>query len=118
MVHWTGWICTAVLLSEFLTWIARKLKVKKLMHFRGKHHIMWGKVLLGLVTVHALVAGFGAGALITVSGIIAFLGLIVLLLSYQKRAKLGKNWLKLHRWTAAASLAIVIVHITAHMAMN
>ena len=33
-------------------------------------------------------------------------------------ARLGKNWLKLHRWTAVAILAFVIVHIAAHMAMN
>ena len=33
-------------------------------------------------------------------------------------ARLSKDWLKLHRWTAVAILAFVIVQIAAHMAMN
>lgn len=32
--------------------------------------------------------------------------------------RLGKDWLKQHRWTAVATLAFAIVHIAAHMAVN
>ena len=118
MVHWTGWICAAVFLGEFLTWIARKFKAKKLRHFRGKHHIMWGKISLGCVIIHALVAGFASGVLITVSGIIGLVGMVLLLLTYQYRTKIGKNWLKMHRWTSVLTLIVTIVHIAAHMAAN
>ena len=108
--HWLGWICTAILLSEFFTLLARKYRLQQLNHFRHQHHIVWGKLLLLLSLLHALLSPYTL-SLPLLSGILLILLLLLLLLTYHYRTALGKHWLSLHRLSAFLLLPLLLFHI-------
>ena len=108
LVPWLGWIALIITVTEFFTYLARKCRLKHLKHFRGAHHRLWGKLLLGLALLHGLLSG----ALLTLNlGTLCVLCFAALYATCHFRQKLGARWLKLHRCLSLAALALAALHI-------
>ena len=107
LVPWLGWIALIICFSELLTYFARKLRLEKLRHFRGKHHLSWGKGLLAVALLHGLLTG----AFFTFNlGTLCYLGLLLIWAIYHWRQKLGKYWLNIHRPLSLAVILLGLVH--------
>ncbi len=111
IAHWLGWIATIILLSEFFTLLARKFHLKKLAHFRGKHHMVWGKIVLAIVFIHGIIASIGSSVILFFTGALSGILLLFLVVTYYCKEKFGKNWLKMHRYTAYGLALTVMVHV-------
>ena len=106
--HWFGWIAFGIGITEFFGYAARKWHITKWNHFRGKHHMAWGKIMIGIALLH----GCLTGALRTLNlGTICWLGMLLLWGTYSFRSTLGSCWLFWHRRISVGVLILGIAHI-------
>lgn len=105
--HWFGWIALVITVGELLCFVARRIKNSKvLQRLRGKHHMAWGKAVLGLGILHGVLT-----CTLSVSGIVLWCMMLGLFLTYKFRKQLGKRWMPLHRVLAAGTIITGILHI-------
>ena len=133
--HWLGWIALVIGVMEFFVLFIRKYKLTNFQHFRGKHHIHWGKIMLVVSLIHGLSTIFtgkphrlhsahgsvellhgasalhGAKAFLFFEGILCLLVLTILYLTYHYRREIGAKWLKWHKYCAFALCFLLILHI-------
>lgn len=122
MSHWFGWIATGFGVFAFFTYILRSWRCRnqKLQHlFRGKHHHIWGELMLVIGALHGLLAiAFGrhgqAGRLfsgISVLGLLSWIVALLLKVTADKPQRFGNKWLHYHRMLAIALIPLLLLHI-------
>ena len=110
IAHWFAWGTVIIGITELSTYVARKHNWKGLKHFRGKHHMVWGKIMIGIGFLHGILAG-GSGFLTINAGTISWILIILLWGIHYFRKRLGKNWLKWHRVIALIMIPVVGIHV-------
>ena len=120
IVQWLGWLSVLLFIFALGSYLARKSTSQKVKHFfRGKHHRMWGKLLLAVSILHGITASIcyvakglsSSYLLITLSGSFCVFVFTLLLMTYVKRTKLKQNWFQLHKKAAMITVFAVILHI-------
>ena len=104
--HWIGWATVTIGVSELLCFVARRTKRKSVQKIRGKHHMIWGKILLSVGFIHGALT-----CIISPTGILLWSCYLCLYLSYRYKKNLGKNWMTLHRTLSILSIVLTIMHI-------
>ena len=111
--HWLGWISLAICVLLLAKLIGRLLKSQKLNKILRKIHKPLGLAVIAISAVHGIISFIkNTPALLqNITGIILFILIVILAVSFYDKKRLKKQWFKIHRYSAAVFTAAMIIHI-------
>jgi len=120
--HWLGWIASGCGVLSLFSYMVRKSKCKnkKLRHwFRGKHHHIWGELMLLSSILHGVLATAfslctmtaGGLAVACITGLLSLTVALFIKTTATKTQQFGKAWLRYHQLLTAILIPILLLHI-------
>lgn len=111
--HWLGWISLAVCALLLAKYIGRISKNKTINQFLRKLHKPLGLAVIGISALHGIICFVRKPqfTIQNVTGILLFVLIIALALTFYARARLKAKWFKLHRIVAVVLVILMIIHV-------
>ena len=125
--HWLGWVAAGDGVLALFIYFVRKNRSnnKRLWYwFCGKHHHIWGELVLIVGILHGILAviwGFEIiatkrFAVVCITGLISLTAVLLLAVTALKPQGFGKKWFCYHRFFAGIVIIAVLLHISSWIA--